>query len=110
MRTLRVKRRMETERRLFHAFLALHAHKAPATPEPCVHLQFHNANMPLAADAPLIRMTRADVLDCEELDADAELVRWLLHQLDTYDCTCQRLVCLVFSPRVVLSDVLRVAR
>ena len=79
--------------------------RARPTEEPCVHLQFHAEAMP--HDAPLLRLTRDDVL--EALDPDAELVRWLLEQMRTYDCAHQRIVALVFDRRTVLSEVLRCA-
>lgn len=100
---------MEAERRALQVFLAMHAHKAAPTAEPMAHLQFRRADAPLAADAPLIRFTRDEIVECEELDHSCELVRFLLHQMSTYDCTTQRIVGLVFDRTVVLSEVLRVA-
>lgn len=95
---------MDERRGTFRAFLALHAHKAPqGTEEPVAHLQFH----PVALEAPLLALTRDDVLDA--LDASSELVRWLLEQMRTYDCRTQRIVGLVFDERTVLSEVLRCA-
>lgn len=95
---------MERERGLYHTFMALHAHKARPTEEPVAHLQWHRGDcMPL--DAPLWRLTRDEVVDA--LDPSSELVRWLLEQMRTYDCTQQCIVGLVFDARTVLSDVLR---
>lgn len=96
---------MQAERKTFGAFLALHAHKAPPTEEPCAYLQF--ANTTLTPATPLICFTRENVV--EELDASSELVRWLLHQMSTYECTKQRIVALVFDRQTVLSEVLRIA-
>ena len=95
---------MQDERRRFASWLELHAHKAVTTEEPVAHLQFVSDVMPL--DAPLLQLTRDDVLDA--LDAEnSELVRWLLEQMRTYDCTRERIVGLVFDERTVLSEVLR---
>ena len=113
---------MDEHRRAFRTFLALHAHKATPTDEPAVHLLFlpdedggesgaAGARTPtfraaaLAVDAPLLRLSRDEV--CEELDTDSELVRWLLEQMRSYDCTRQRIVALVFDRSTVLSEVLR---
>jgi succinate dehydrogenase flavin-adding protein (antitoxin of CptAB toxin-antitoxin module) len=54
---------------------------------------------------PLISMSVENLL--EELDKDAELVRWLLNQMTTYDCRKQKLVALIFDRQTVISDVLR---
>ena len=93
---------MERERRLFRGFLSVHERKAVPTDEPVAYLQFYNECMPV--HTPLIKFTKEDVM--KELDCDAELVRFLLHQLSTYDCTTQRIVGLIFDKRTVLSDVL----
>lgn len=95
---------MEAERKIFHVFLGLHSHKACTTDEPIAHLQFHNDT--LSPDAPLISFTREDVI--EELDKESELVRFLLHQMTTYDCHTQRIVGLIFNKQTVLSEVMRV--
>ena len=96
---------MQAERKTFEAFLAIHAHKARPTDQPCAYLQF--ANTTLTPATPLIRFTRENVMN--ELDASSELVRFLLHQMSTYECTKQRIVALVFDKRTVLSEVLRVS-
>lgn len=96
---------MEREQKIFKVFLSLHAHKATATETPCAYLQFYDEHM--AVDAPLIRFTREEVVECDELDHECELVRYLLHQMTTYDCRTQRIVGLVFDKEIVLSDVLR---
>ena len=96
---------MDPQRRAFRTFLALHAAKARPTEAPVVHLQFCGADGALPpADAPLVALTREEVL--EELDAESELVRWLLRQVSTYDCRRQRVIALVFDRRTVLSEVL----
>lgn len=92
---------MERERNIFKTFLGLHHLKATATEEPVVHLQWHNDT--LHPNAPLIRLTRDDLL--EELDKDSPLVEHLLHQVSTYECTRQCIVALIFDRRTVLSDV-----
>ena len=95
--------KMETERKRFATFLNLHAHKADVTSDPIAHVHF--ASMPTSHDAPLLQMTQEDLL--EELDVNSELVRWLLEQMRTYDCTRQRIVALIFDKTTVLSEVLR---
>jgi len=97
---------MEEQRRIYERFLSMHAQKAQTTQDPVAHLQFwRGVDAPIAHDAPLIALTREEVLS--ELDPDSELVRWLLQQMSTYDSTRQRIVGLVFDKRTVLSDVLR---
>jgi hypothetical protein len=91
---------MQAERRAFHVFLSMHAHEARPTEDPVVHLKWHGKE-----DAPFLALDRDDVLDA--LDPSAELVRWLLEQMRTYDCTKQRIVGLVFDRQTVLSEVLR---
>ena len=86
-------------------FLGIHAKKATKTEEPVAHLQFYKECIP--SDAPLIRFTREDIIECDELDQESELVRWLLKQMTTYDCRTQKIVGLVFSRTIILSDVLR---
>tara|TARA_E500000178_G_scaffold356156_1_gene432023 strand:- start:2420 stop:2719 length:300 start_codon:yes stop_codon:yes gene_type:complete len=96
---------MERERKVFKVFLSMHASKALATEEPVAYLQFYDECIP--ADAPLIKFTREDIIDCSELDHNSELVRFLLHQMTTYDCRTQRIVGLIFNKNTVISDVLR---
>lgn len=93
---------MESERRSFDAFLKMNARKATGTRTPVVHAQFHSDTM--HPDDPLLVMDQDDVLS--ELDPTSSLVRWLLKQLTTYDCTRQKIVCLIFDRRTVLSEVL----
>lgn len=96
---------MDEQRRTFHAFLAMHAHKATATEEPRAHLAFVDKSGSVPHDAYLLSLDRDDVV--EALDTQSELVRWLLEQMRTYDCYTQRIVGLVFDKRTVLSEVLR---
>lgn len=98
---------MEEKRRTFAAFLALHAHKADVTDEPVAHLLFEDGGF-RGTDTPLVAFTVEHVM--AELDTDAELVRWLLHQMSTYEPTRERIVGLVFDKQTVLSEVLRVPR
>ena len=57
-------------------------------------------------DFHLIAFTRDDIV--EALDANSsQLVRGLLEQMRTYDCTRERIVGLIFDKQTVLSDVLR---
>lgn len=94
---------MEEKRRIYDGFLRMHANKAGTTEEPVAHLAFYSPTMSM--NDPLIRLDRDDVLDA--LDPSSELVRWLLEQMRTYDCTKQRIVGLVFDRHTVISDVLR---
>jgi hypothetical protein len=95
---------MEERRRQYDLFLRLHAHKARSTEEPTAHVCFYRGGDGVPAAASLVAMRREDVL--QELDGEAELVRWLLNQMSTYDCRTQAIVALVFDDRTVLSDVL----
>lgn len=101
--TTTIERSMDEKRRIYDNFLRLHARKAAVSTEPVAHLMFYSTTMPV--DQPLLRLDRDDVLDA--LDPSSELVRWLLEQMRTYDCTRQRIVGLVFDRKTVLSDVLR---
>ena len=96
---------MEEEQRAFKTFLLLNESKAGPTQEPTAYLQFFNRETGNPVEQSLIAFTKEDVL--EEMDSSSELVRFLLHQMSTYDCTCQRIVGLIFDKRTVLSDVLR---
>ena len=93
---------MESQRRCFDTFLRLNARKAGATRVPVVHAQFHSETT--FPDDPLLLMDKDDIL--AELDAESPLVRWLLRQLTTYDCTRQKILCLIFDKQTVVSDVL----
>ena len=97
---------MERHRRTFAAFLALNAARACPTEESTVYMMLSAESL----DGPLLALTRDDVLqECREgrLDTESELVRWLLHQMNTYDCTRQRILALRFDRATVLSEVLR---
>lgn len=96
---------MEEYRKTFRNFLALHALKGGATNTPSVHVAFHTAGGPCNPAAPLLLMTEEELPDV--VDFDCELVRWLLHQLRTYDCRTQKIIALVFDRKTVMSDVLR---
>lgn len=96
---------MDEKRRIYGSLMSLHARKANVTSEPAAHVLFYGSEA-MSVHSPLITMTIDDVMD--DLDADAELVRWLLHQMSTYDCTTQAVVGVVFDKQTVLSDVIRV--
>ena len=101
---------MEERRRVYGAFMSMRATSVTEPSDtPVVYLQFYDAS-PTSTHmtAPLVAFAREDVLN--EFDGDAELVRWLLHQLSTYEPTCQCVVGLVFNRRTILSDVLVAAR
>ena len=85
--------------------MSLNAHKAAVTDTPIVHVMFYTEGKTMSPMQPLISMSVENVL--EELDKDAELVRWLLHQMSTYDCRKQKIVALIFDHQTVISDVLR---
>ena len=96
---------MEERRKLFHAFLTLNQHNGSRTSQPCVHMSFDPNNL----RSPLIVLTLDDFLhECSagRFDRDAELVRWLLHQLTTYDCERQRILAVAFDRTTILSEVL----
>ena len=97
---------MEERRRAFATFLRLNEARATPTDEPIVHLMFSADDI----RGPLYRLTRDDVLrecDAGRLDANSDLVRWLLTQLSTYDCRTQRILALRFDRETILSEVLR---
>ena len=99
---------MEEARRKFATFLTLNAPRAKPTAEPTVYMMFASES----SNASLVALTRDDVLqECDEgrLDKDSELVRWMLHQMNTYDCTRQRILALQIDRSTVLSEVLRIA-
>ena len=97
---------MDGYRKTFATFLSLHEPHAPTSDDPCVYIGMTPTNV----RAPLVRMTRDDVLaacDDGEFDRGAELVRWMFTQLSTYDPTHQRILALRFDKSVILSEVLR---
>lgn len=96
----------DEKRKLFSLFLSMHSHKADVTEEATAHVLFYKEGC-LSAGSPLIRFTRDDVLSSPEFDKESNLVRWLLKQMTDYDCTCQTILCLVFDPSTVCSEVLR---
>lgn len=94
------------------SFLTCHAHKASPSKDPCVYLYFlPEGSTEVPVHAKLVRFSMENVK--ETLDVNSDLVRWLLKQLNTYDCQTQRIVGLVFGfPKekgVVLTEVLRVS-
>lgn len=95
---------MEEQRKVYQSFLTMHAHKGGCTEEPTAHVLFYRGSVPAAA--PLVTLSRDDVADA--MNKDAELVRWLLKQMSTYDCRKEKIVALVFDKDTVLSDVMRV--
>ena len=106
---------MQEEQRAFKVFLSMHAHKATPTDEPVAHLQFVKDGKLPPSNCSLVRFSRDDVVEHfltgkDLSDAETELVRFLLHQMTTYDCRTQRIVGLVFGPTRVLSDVLHMPR
>lgn len=92
-------------RRAYQTFLRTHAKKATATDVPVAHMQYYDR---VTASSPLLSMTRDDIL--RTLDTESTLVRWLLEQMRTYTCHTQKIVGLIFSDKVVLSDVIWVHR
>jgi hypothetical protein len=93
---------MEEKRKIYETFLSFNAHKASVTDVPTVHAFFYHSGT-MSPAIRLITMSPDDVK--EELDMGCELVRWLMHQLHTYDCHTQRIVALIFDRQTVLSDV-----
>lgn len=97
---------MERKRREFDAFLAMNAKKAAPSGRAVAHLQYRGESA--HPSAPLLTWERDDVLS--ELDTNESTVRWLLHQMTTYDCATQKIVGLIFEDGSVLSDVLWAVR
>lgn len=100
---------MEEERQRFASFLAMHSHKAHPTPSPCVYLSFDSDV--LSHDSHLLLLDEEDLHDLifeeKKLNPTDEMVVWLRHQMQTYDCTKQRIVGLVFEgKKTLLSEVL----
>lgn len=99
---------MEEQRRVYDAFMSVRAaNAATPTDTPVALLQFYDAAHSSHMTGALVAFTRDDVL--AEFDATSELVGWLLHQLSTYEPTCQCIVGLVFDARTIISDVLHAA-
>lgn len=94
---------MESQRKIFEQFLSMTASRARPTNEPVAHVCFYQRDC-MPHNQTLLTMDQQDLLS--ELDAESELVRWLLWQLSTYDCTRQRIVALIFDRQTVLSEVL----
>ena len=99
---------MEQERRVYSAFMTVRSKEIRVTEEPIVHLQFYDPTNSSHMSSPLIAFTRENVV--EEFDTQSELVRWLLHQMSTYEPTRECVMGLVFDARTILSDVLTVHR
>lgn len=96
---------MDEYRKIYRNFLSLNAQKAAVTETPVAHVMFYRKGTTMSPAQPLIAMSKEDLL--KELDSESELVRWLMHQMCTYDCYKQRIVALIFDSKTVLSDVLR---
>ena len=92
---------MDKERKIFETFVSLNLKKATETDQPVAHMQFYSESMD--HDSPLLLMYQEDILS--ELDTESSLVRWLLNQLATYDCTKQKIIGLIFDKKTVLSDI-----
>ena len=97
---------MQEEQQAFKVFLSMNHHKADVTSEPTAYLQFYDRKECAPKSNSLIAFKVEDVL--ETFDRNVELVRFLLHQMHTYDCTSQRILGLVFDDNIIMSDVLRV--
>lgn len=98
---------MDEQRRTFATFLALNAGRASPTHEPVVYMMFSPEQL---NSAPLVALTLQNVMEeCDygRLDKNSDFVRWMLHQMSTYDCTRQRILALRFDSSTVLSEVLR---
>tara|TARA_B110001450_G_scaffold61192_1_gene57977 strand:+ start:983 stop:1285 length:303 start_codon:yes stop_codon:yes gene_type:complete len=93
-----------SRQRAYRTFLTMEAGKADVTAWPCAYVKRHGD------DAPLLKMEEDDLIGALDTETPSPSVRWLMHQLKTYDCTKQRLLVLVFDRATVLSDVLRVPK
>ena len=98
---------MDEQRKLFQQFLSMNAHKAKPTDRPVAQVCFYRQGT-MTHNQPLLAMEPDDILS--DLNAESELVRWLLWQLSTYDCTRQRVVGLIFDKDIVLSEVMDMPR
>ena len=98
---------MEEQRRIFESFLSLFAQKARPVGRRVANVYFLKKGEFPHPSHPLIEMTVEDMIGCEKMDCEQELVRWLLNQMSTYDCYTQKVVALVFDDKIVLSDVIR---
>lgn len=95
---------MDHARAIHRRLLSAHAKSLELHPnERLVHMAFFEGHAAPEA-AVLLLMTQDDVL--RRFDRDAELVRWLLHQMTTYDTDRQAILACCFDERTVLSDVL----
>ena len=92
---------MEWQRKIFETFITMNLKKATETDRPIAHMQFYSEETD--HNEPLLLMDMEDILN--ELDRESSLVRWLLNQMTTYDCTKQKIVGLIFDKSTVLSDV-----
>ena len=90
----------------YSAFMTLRAKGVAPTREPIAHIQYYDSKRSSHMSGALIAFTRDNVV--QEFDAESELVRWLLHQMSTYEPTSQCIVGLAFDTKTVLSDVLLV--
>ena len=97
---------MEEKRKIYQTFMSMNAHKATTTENPTAHVMFYKEGKSMSPTQPVIAMDKDQIQ--QELDQECELVRWLLHQMSTYDCRRQRIVALIFDRKTVLSDVLMV--
>lgn len=98
---------MQEQRQIFQTFLKLNVDKANVCEECVAHMQFYKEGL-LSTNDPLLLMDQDDIVD--ELDVSSDSVRWLLHQLTTFDSTRQKIVGLIFDRSTVLSDVFWVKR
>jgi len=95
---------MEEQRRIYQAYLAMRTSDRQSGEHPVALLQFYDQARSSHMTDAFVAFTREDVVG--EFDTNSELVRWLLHQMSTYESTKQCIVGLVFDNETILSDVL----
>jgi hypothetical protein len=96
----------DDEMKFLSSFMAVHAHKADVTGNRCVYLQVADPKH-LHPETPLLRFDRDDLTTTPELlDPHAPCVRQLIHTLNTYNCTCTRIIGIIFNQSNVRFHVL----
>lgn len=103
---------MEHENYALETFVRLHARRLAALAR-CVpagqrvaFLARHSC-AGIALDVALEPFTEEQIVDSDEFDTASPLVRWLLRQIQTYDCDSQHVLGLRFGKGIVLAHVVQ---
>ena len=81
---------------------------AVPTEKPSVYVRFFDEG--LDPHGSLLCLDKNEVVELIRdgtLDGDSPLVRYMIHQMDDYDCTYERIFAVVFDSRKVISNVFR---